>query len=507
LLTNSIKGLSFQTLFDAAIDAMLLIDDSGRITHANASAQQLLAYTEEALCGLDIDTILPAQYRKHLRHYRDVFYKKPKKTPLSKGKGLTALRSDGKKLAVDISLSPIPSPTEAQTNAAQEKHYNLLTLYLADRRHQAEEALRISEERLRLAKQAAGLGVFEYDLQRNIIYWDERMRELWGADSDTSVTYEKFLTAIHQDDRTARQAAIERAVDASGTGEYRSEYRILRFKDGIERWISTIGRMHFDNGQATRLIGVARDITEQKVLEEKLQAQRAETETLFTQQVAARTASAIAHELNQPLGAISAYSEVALHALQNNTVDTTKLTHALEACAAQAQRAGHSLHELMAFLQKSELVSEKLNLNDVINEALEITRSNGYAGFHHILQLEENMPVVIGNHIQVQKVLVNLFRNAVEAMRATEAHSTITIKVRSHADLNMAHVTIQDNGPGLDPETAKCIFDPFFTTKSKGIGMGLAISRALTEANGGQLWIEQTNQPGATFHFTLPFAQ
>ena len=501
---HPITGLGFQTLFDAAIDAMLLIDDSGHVTHANASSKQLLAYTEEALCGLSIDTLLPLQYRNHHRNYRNAFYKKPKKYPVSEGKALIALRSDGKKLAVDISLSPIE---------IQGQLYSFLTLYVADRRHQAEEALRISEERLRLAKEAARLGVFEFDTKHNIIHWDERMRELWGTGSDKSVTYEKFLSAIHPDDRAARQAAVDRAIDPAGNGEYYAEYRVINAKDGVERWITTVGRMHFDDGEATRLIGVARDVTEQKMLEKKLYEQRAETESLFTQQVAARTASAIAHELNQPLGAISAYSEVALHALQNNTIDTAKLTRALEGCVEQAQRAGHSLHELLAFLQKGELVSEKLDLNDIINEALDITRSNGYGGFHPVLQLQENMPVVIGNHIQVQKVLVNLLRNGVEAMRGAGVPvSAINIKVRTNTDLNMAHVTVQDNGPGLDPEIAKRIFDPFFTTKPKGIGMGLAISRALTEANGGQLWIEQTNQPGqpgwpgATFHFTLPFA-
>jgi PAS domain S-box-containing protein len=504
LLTNPIAGLSFKTLFDAAIDAMLLIDDSGHITYANASAQQLLAYTEEALCGLAIDTLLPPQYRNHLRHYRDAFYEKPKKYPPSNGKALIAFRSDGKKLAVDISLSPI----EVETKVTQDKLYSLLTLYVADRRHQAEEALRISEERLRLAKQAAGLGVFEFDSKRKIIYWDERMQEMWSADSDKSIPYEKFVLAIHPDDRAERQVAINRAIDPAGNGEYHAEYRVVNAKDGTERWVTSVGRMYFDEGQAGRLVGVVRDITAQKTLEKKLHEQRAETESLFTQQVAARTASAIAHELNQPLGAISAYSEVALHALANNTVDSAKLTRALEGCVEQAQRAGQSLHELLAFLQKGELVTEELRLNDIIKEALEITRSNGYVGFQHILQLQDDMPVVMGNHIQVQKVLVNLLRNAVEALRgAGLSASAITIKVRTNTDLNMAHVTVQDNGPGLDHETAKRIFDPFFTTKPKGIGMGLAISRALTEANGGQLWVEQTTQPGATFHFTLPFAQ
>ncbi|MGZ8261530.1 MAG: sensor histidine kinase, partial [Methylotenera sp.] len=258
---------------------------------------------------------------------------------------------------------------------------------------------------------------------------------------------------------------------------------------------------------AARLIGVAQDVTERKTLEKKLQEQRAETETLFTQQVAAQTASAIAHELNQPLAAISAYSEVALHALQDNTNDPVKLKRALEGCVEQAQRAGRSLHELLAFLQKGELVTEKLDLNDIVKETLELARNYGYGGFHPMLQLDENMPAVLANRIQVQKVLVNLLRNAVEAMRGMRAPtSAITITVQTRPEINMAHITVQDSGPGLDPETAKRVFEPFFTTKPSGIGMGLAISRALTEANGGQLWLEPGTKPGATFHFTLPFA-
>lgn len=485
-------------LFDASTDAMLLIDIHGQVTHANTPAQQLLAYTEEALCGISVDAVIPPQYRKHHQYYRDDFYSKPEKHAMSRGKALVALRHDGQKLAVYISSSPMP---------AQEQLYTLITLYLAERRHHAEGALRISEERLRLAKQAAGLGVYDFDSKHNIIHWDERMRELWGADSDKSVTYEKFLTPIHRDDRASRQAAVERAIDPAGTGEYSSEYRVINPKNGIERWVTTVGRMHFEDGHAPRLIGIVRDVTEQKLLERKLQEQRAETETLFTQQIAANTASAIAHELNQPLGAISAYSEVALHALQNETIDTIKLKRALEGCVEQAHRAGQSLHELLAFLQKGELVTEQLSLNEVVKEALDIARSNGYGGFHPVLQLQENIPVVLANRIQVQKVLVNLLTNSVEAMRGVGIPpAAITITVRTNTEMNMAHVTVQDSGPGLDPEMALHIFEPFFTTKSKGIGMGLSISRALIEANGGQLWIEPSSQSGAAFHFTLPFA-
>lgn len=496
-MTNPLQDLSFQTLFDAVSDAMLLVDDSGHVVQTNAAAQLLLGYAEEEICSLEVEALMPLRYREHHRHYREAFNKNPEKRTMGSVSALTALRGDGTELEVNVGLSPINTG---------EQLYTLVMLSATDRRRQSEEALKISEERLRLAKQAAELGVFDFDSDSNILHWDDRMRELWGAESTKAVTNKRFITSIHPEDRAARKAALDAAIDPTGSGEYQAEYRVVNPADNVERWVSATGRMHFEDGLATRLIGVARDVTEHKAFERKMQEQRAETETLFMQQVAAQTASAIAHELNQPLAAISAYSEVALHALQHEA-DPVQLKRALEGCVAQSQRAGKSLHELMAFLQKGKLLTEKLAINDLVKDALIIAKSNGLVGFYPILQLEENMPAVLGNRIQVQKILMNLLRNAVEAMQGAGAStSAITIIVKTNKDINMAHVTVQDNGPGLSPETAKRIFEPFFTTKPSGLGMGLAVSRSLAEANGGQLWLEPNAKSGATFHFTLPFA-
>lgn len=476
---------------------MLLVDNHGRVVQANPVALELLDYTLVQINGLSIETLIPESYRQQHCQSRENYAKNPEKRPMGKGRELVALRRDGKHLAVDISLSPIHTG---------DKHFVLATFHMADKRRQVEEALKISEERLRLAKEAAGLGVFDFDYRQNIIHWDERMRDIWGEESEKTVSYKKFFTAIHPDDRAARQAVIDRAIDPASNGEYSTEYRVINPNDGVERWITTVGRIHFADGKATRLLGVAREITDQKNLEKTLQEQRAEMETLFKQQVASQTVSAIAHELNQPLAAISAYSEVALHALSDATFNPENLKRALEGAVAQAQRAGKSLHELLAFLQEGELVTARFELNQVVQEALNIARGDGYGVFNPLLELEPAMPKVIGNEIQVRKILVNLLRNAVEAMRgAGVASSAISITVRTNQEINMAHVTVQDSGPGLNAETAKRIFEPFFTTKPTGIGMGLAISRALTEANGGQLWLEQNKEPGATFHFTLPF--
>lgn len=497
ILTDALKSLSFRTLFDAA-DAMLLVDDAGHIVLANSAVQLLFGYTENELCGLTVEMLIPARYRKQHRHNRALFLRKSEKRSMGSGKALAALNRDGEEMMLDISLSPIK---------VQERLYILTTFNVVDQRIQTEKALRTSEERLRLSKQAAGLGVFDYDYKRKIIYWDKQMRKLWGGHSDKTVSYEEFIAVIHPQDRSARQAAIDYALDPASNGEYKAEYRVIHPTSGVERWISSIGKVHFEAGCATRLVGIAQDVTEKKNLEKKLKEQRDETEALFKQQVAARTASAVAHELNQPLAAISAYSEVALHALHDETIYSASLKRALEGCVEQAQRAGRSLHELLAFLQKNEVKTERLNLNDLINEALGTARNDGYGEFNPVVNLEKNLPDVQGNRMQIQKVLVNLFRNAMEAMHTADVSNLkITILVQSLAEKNMALVIVQDSGPGLDQVMAKRIFEPFFSTKPSGIGMGLAISRALIEANGGQLWVDPDARPGAKFYFTLPFS-
>jgi len=173
----------------------------------------------------------------------------------------------------------------------------------------------------------------------------------------------------------------------------------------------------------------------------------------------------------------------------------------------QAQRAGRTLHELLAFLHKGEGSLEPIDLNDLVREA-NAGSADGAAGrFRPVLELDAGLPPVLANRLQVQKVLLNLLANSAEAMADIVAPSApVAIKVKTTAMLNMAQVTVQDSGPGLDDQTAGRIFDPFFSTKPHGMGLGLAISRALIEAHGGQLWTDRKSGPGATFHFTLPFA-
>lgn len=497
-MIDSFTGLSFQTLLNAVSDAILLIDDSDHIVLTNVAAQQLFGYVDHELCGLAIEELISPHYQDLYQYYRKVYLGKPWERDIGNDRTLVVLTHDKQELKVNIGLNPL---------TAHDQLYILITLNISDRRRQAEVALKVSEERLWLAKQAAALGVLDIDFENNVIHIDKRMRELWGCGTEEIMTYDKFIRAIHPKDYATHQAAFEKAMDPAGDGHYLAEFRVINAADGFERWITITGQVHFEIRRANRLIGMARDITKRKTLEKELQMQRAESEVLFKQQVAIHTASAIAHELNQPLTAISAYSEVTLRAMESKAFNIDEVRQMLENCVKQSQHAGRRLHELVAFLQKGEMVTEKLSLNEVVTDALKIAHSEGYNDFHHVLHLESNLPAVLANRLHIQKTLVNLLINAVESMRAANVSSpAITIAISILNEKNLAMVSVLNTGPGIDQEIVRYIFDPFFTTKPTGIGMGLSISRALIEANGGQLWLDPDTKEGAKFNFTLPFA-
>jgi signal transduction histidine kinase len=240
--------------------------------------------------------------------------------------------------------------------------------------------------------------------------------------------------------------------------------------------------------------------------EAALSALRAEMEELLKLQVATQTAAAIAHDLNQPLNAIASYAEAALRLLRAGNPAPEKLQHAIENSAAQAHRAGQVVRELLQFFQGRDTRIEAIDLKEAIDRALTVIGSDGY-GLHSSVDLPAGLRPVRANRLQVEKVLLNLVSNGVDAMRAAGVSPlSIAITVRPAEDGKAAQVTVQDRGPGLTEEASRRIFTPFYTTKARGIGMGLAISRGLVEANGGRLWCEAAAGRGGIFHFTLPFA-
>ena len=305
----------------------------------------------------------------------------------------------------------------------------------------------------------------------------------------------------------AASTAINALHEADEKGNSMGKQLKFELPQGAMWFELSVARKSVDAGEAPRFIVLSRDITERKKLEKEIMERRNEMDELQKLHVASMTAAAIAHELNQPLLAIASYSEAALMLLRAGAPNLDKVRKAVEGSERQAHRAGQSIRELLDFLRLKEFSTEDFDLNREILDTLNAAKTEHEIQFHSILKMEQKLPPIRANRTHVQKVLLNLLRNGIEAMRDADVpQPSITVTVRTMKDESVAQITITDNGPGFRKEDAQRLFEPFFTTKAKGIGIGLATSRSLIEANEGRLWVDPQEGPGATFHLTLPFA-
>ncbi|MDD5298085.1 MAG: PAS domain-containing protein [Rhodocyclaceae bacterium] len=493
---------ALRTALNHSRNAFLIVEPDGRFSFANRQAEALLGYDAEELSLMSVSDTLPADDQaRGLAEFRRV---------LAGDRLLqdwSLVRKDGARINVEIYSVLLPSGkvlgelrdvTEIRRNAAELEQY----------RHDLE---RLVEERtaelgrnrslLQALVDHTTAVVFVKDLEGRYLSINRRYSELFHV-SNEEMRGRTDLDLFPPEAAEAMRAADREVLAVGAAREYEE---VVPHDDGPHTYLSLKFPLYGDHGQAYAVCGIATDITERKRLEMELEARRAEMELLGHRHVAAQTAAAIAHELNQPLVSVSAYSEAALSMLAGGTKSPEKLAHALRGAVEQAHRAGRTLHELLDFLHKGDVVSEPVDLNVVLRQALASAAGSGSGEFRQVVELAGDLPPVLANRVQVEKVLVNLLRNGVDAMVAAGSPvSVVTVQSRQVED--MAQVMVQDSGPGLDPETARRVFEPFFTTKPRGMGLGLAISRALIEAHGGRLWLDLDSGQGARFFFTLPFA-
>lgn len=372
---------------------------------------------------------------------------------------------------------------------------------------QAEQELRNFETRLALIVEQVNAGYWDWDLtDRRLFLSPELKRQIGYDDSELLNRREDWERRLHPDDRAHVIATLKNCI-AGQLPNYEMQFR-LRHKDGSYRWIHSRGVLLSDqNNQANRILGINLDITDY-MKQKELNERRDKMEQSSRLYVAVQTAAAFAHELNQPLSAISSYADVALHLCQTDTPDSQKLCQVMEKCSQQAQRAGGVIRQLVNLLQKGEAVSEPVDINCAVREAIELMKADGLSDDFKIeLDLAAELPQVEANALQIQKVLINLLRNALESMleRKENAEAIIVTTHREEDDPSMIRVTVRDKGKGLENAAdLKKIFQPFYTTKPAGLGMGLAISRSLVAAHGGKMWAEEHEGNGLGLHFSLP---
>ncbi len=420
---------------------------------------------------------------------------------------LFARRIEGPVAALAVEATRLGRGETVRLLATPVREVNALSNVLLDadqQRQAAGAALRGSEERLQLAQAAGRIGAWDWDVASGHAICSDSYRDLYGLDPMGAGhdSPEAWLAGVHPDDR---ERVIKTWQAALISGALESEYRIVR-PDGTVRWIVDRGRSVLDiDGKPTRFIGVNVDVTERREAEQRLHELQAELLHASRLSAMGQMAAALAHELNQPLGAATNFLGAARLALQSARPGAPARALArIENAVEQTVRAGAILGRLRDFIAHGEtdkrIVSTPRLLEDAV--ALALVGAND-AKLRVRFDFAPGECPVVADRVQIQQVVFNLVRNALEAT-AGRSPREIVVATRAAATGEL-EISVADTGPGLgeDPEA---VFRPFASTKASGMGIGLSICRTIVEAHGGRLRAEPRPGGGAVFRFTLPLA-
>lgn len=374
---------------------------------------------------------------------------------------------------------------------------------------QLADALRESEERLREAAEAAGFGIYRFDLVSGTAFYSRELLALYGLPVSATLELDPDLVpkAVHPDDKAIFLGCMKRANDPDGSGILDLEFRIL-LKGGRERWLRVRGRTVFGGDGAcrrpVRANGIIQDVSERKRVEQELGVQRLQLAHVSRVASMGQMASSLAHELSQPLGAILRNAEAAEMILQAPSLDLDEVRAILEDIRHDDQRAGAVIERVRDLMRRRDVMTTPLDLRQLAGDVIVLARPD--ADRRRVaLAVEAGpaLPSVQGDRVQLQQVLLNLLLNAMDAVGdSPPREGRVTVRVRRTA--TAVEVSVIDNGHGIPADAMVRLFEPFYTTKPKGMGVGLPISKSIVEAHGGTLWAANNPEGGATFTFSLP---
>jgi two-component system, LuxR family, sensor kinase FixL len=384
------------------------------------------------------------------------------------------------------------------------RHLSGIFLDISQEKH-VEETLRTRESHLRSILDTVPDAMIVIDGQGIIQLFSAAAERLFGYDEQEAIG-RNVSELMPEPDRSRHDGYIARY---RSTGE-RHIIGIGRIVTGKRRDGTTFP-MHLSIGEMQSegrvyFTGFVRDLTEHQQTQARLQELQSELVHVSRLSAMGEMASALAHELNQPLAAISNYMKGSRRLLAGSAdPNATKIENAMDRAAEQALRAGQIIRRLRDFVSRGESEKRVESLSKLIEEAGAL----GLAGAREQnVQLRFNLDpeadLVLADRVQIQQVLVNLFRNALEAMAQSPRRELIATNVKA-AD-EMIEIAVSDTGTGFHDDVKPNLFQTFFTTKETGMGVGLSISRSIIEAHGGRMWAENNDMGGATFRFTLPAA-
>ncbi len=390
----------------------------------------------------------------------------------------------------------------ARRTAELTKSVNDLQREIAERKR-VEEALRGSEEKHRTLTENLSVGVFRSTPGPKGTYIDVNqayIRMFGFKDKAALLSLHAYDLYKNPQDRNAFSKKMTRA------GAVKNEEIVFKRRDG-STFLGAVTAVAIKDadGNARHYDGILEDITELRQAQEEARKRREEIAHLGRVATMGELSASLAHELNQPLAAILSNAQAALRFLAGDKPDMDEIRDILADIVADDRRAGKVIERLRRLYRKGDIQKAPVDVNELIQEVISfITAETMIRNISIETSLDRRLPLVSGDKIHLQQVLINFILNASDAMSQNDFSERRMVVSTHFADGDMVQVSIRDNGIGLPHEVPDQVIEPFYTTKPEGMGMGLSINRTIITAHSGHMWAENKSEKGATFHFTLP---
>jgi two-component system sensor kinase FixL len=492
-------------LLEATFDAVVIMDDRGRILAFNASAEVMFGYRAADALGRNVSMLMTAQDRHshddHLKHY----LAGGEARVLGKGRDVHVRHRDGSEFSVFLSVGRIPKTEppmfvgflhdthlrrKALATLEKERQLNRLYLDLA-------QVMLVATDRsgvVRLVNQRANRVLKRKD--------EDIVNRLW------------IDSCVAPDDRAVARRAFRALLMSGGDETQNCEYHV-RAADGEDRFITWRGVALRDAGNvATGIMLSGEDITDQRRAESEAHKALERMNSVSRLATMGEMAAGISHELNQPLAAIANYSQACVRMMRMPDPDAPEIAGALEQISVQALRAGEIIRRIRSLVRNEDVRRESQDVNELIREVHTLLASDARVHDGKLaLDLALPLPKVTVDGVQIQQVIMNLVHNAFEAQAGAASRGVrddVASEVRIATRITVegdVEVSVSDYGPGLTGDAEQKIFEPFFTTKATGTGLGLAISRSIIKAHEARLGYRANQPRGACFFFVLPSDQ
>jgi PAS domain S-box-containing protein len=371
-----------------------------------------------------------------------------------------------------------------------------------DDRKRAEEQLKRSEAQLAEGQRLSRTGTFAWRPDTTESIWSEELYRIHEMEPGMPISADIARIGVHPDDIPLVYAASERGVETGS--DYEHTHRIV-LADGRIKFLHVMARATRDLEGRLEYIGAVQDVTQRILSEEALTRSRSELAQITRVMSLGILTASIAHEVNQPLAGIITNAETCLQMLQDNPPDIEGARETALRSIRDGNRASDVIARLRSLFKRKESVAENIDLNDATREVIALS-SGELRRSRVVLQMDlaDDLPPVNGDRVQLQQVIINLLRNAIDAMREIEDRPR-QLQIQTEKDVGgNVRLIMQDTGVGFAPGTADRLFESFYSTKNDGMGIGLAISRSIVEAHHGQIWATSNHGQGSTFAFSIP---